>query len=245
LSTAVPNGTIYGIDTTTGAATPIVTLTNDVITALVDITILNGTLYASDVDTATTTNFGSIAYPSGAFSPINQQNGSSNWQALAANPALGIMYASADDGFPTQILSVTPSGVITLIGTTPVQVNDFAYDSGHGILYAIDDSDKLYTINTSTGAATLIGDTGLGTFKIGLGYDSNNNVLYGNDVHDHNLYTLSTTTGAVTLVGPNGTTAEIDGLADFGVVSSVPEPATMAWIGLAVGGLACTRRFRR
>ena len=244
LSSSIP-GTVYTINTATGAATPFVNLTNDILTQVVDLTILNGTLYASDVvaGAGSFSNFGTIDPVTGAFTILSQQGGSTNWQGLAANPALGIIYAVDETGFPVPLISVTPSGAFTTIGNTDIQINDLAYDSVHGILYAVDESANLYTINVTTAAATLIGSTGLGNLiKIGLGYDSNNNVLYANFVGNHSLYTLNTTTGAATLVGPNGTTADIDGLADFGVVSIAPEPATTALIGLGLAALVCNRR---
>jgi len=244
LSTSIP-GTVYTVNTATGAATPFVNLTNELLTSLVDITILDGTLYASDViaGAGAPSNFGSIDPVTGAFTALNQQGGSTNWQALAANPTLGILYAADETGVTVPLISVSPSGAFSTIGNTNIQISDLAYDSVHGILYAVDDSDNLYTVNVTTAAATLIGSTGLGNqIKIGLGYDSNNNVLYANFVGNHSLYTLNTTTGAATLVGANGTTVEIDGLADFGVVSITPEPATIALIGLGLGALVCYRR---
>jgi hypothetical protein len=59
----------------------------------------------------------------------------------------------------------------------------------------------LYSIDPSTGAASLIGATGIvNAFWFGL--STNASALYLSD--DLNLYTLSTTTGAATLVGSVG-----------------------------------------
>jgi len=65
-------------------------------------------------------------------------------------------------------------------------------------LYAVDSSAKLWSINPSTGAATLIGPLGISPGGFG-GLSTNSSTLYFAD--GANLYTLDTSTGAATLVG--------------------------------------------
>ena len=83
--------------------------------------------------------------------------------------------------------------------------------SARADMYAVDwdinsaDS-NLYRLNATTGAATLIGDTGV-VRLIGLG-ESSNGTLYSINESDvgppSNLYTINPTTGAATLVGSTG-----------------------------------------
>ena len=77
-----------------------------------------------------------------------------------------------------------------------------------GILHGskISDDDELLTINTSTGAATLVGAMGIVPFSAfrGLAFDPNTNTLYGSDHVTDLLYTINTSTGAATSVGNMG-----------------------------------------
>jgi hypothetical protein len=245
LSTADGTGRVYTINSTTGVATPLVTLTGDPGgTFLVDVDFLSGTLYATDVFSGMGAEFGTINLTTGAFTPINNQGGGTNWFGLAANPAADLFYAADDDSSPASLVSVTPSGTITQIGDMGVVMDDLAYDSNHGILYGVSSS-ALYTINTSTGAATLVGSLGFTNGDLGLGYDGLNDTLYLNiGGTTHSLYTVNTATGSATLVGNNGSTVIIDGLADLNVTPAVPEPAGAALLaaGLLVIALISRRR---
>lgn len=80
---------------------------------------------------------------------------------------------------------------------TPVEVTDLALTSA-GVLYAVDYTSDFYRVNTTTGAATLIGPVnhvvnGLVVGPTGTVYAS------GTDA----LYTINTSTGAGELVGSN------------------------------------------
>jgi hypothetical protein len=68
-------------------------------------------------------------------------------------------------------------------------------------LYALDTSLNLYSINPGTGAATLLGATGLSA-SCYCGLSSNGSTLYFSN--GSNLYTLSTVNGAATSVGSTG-----------------------------------------
>ena len=108
----------------------------------------------------------------------------------------------------------TGSGVynqigLTQLGATNVQLSGIAFSST-GVLYGVSsDAATLYTVNTTTGALTPVGSTGiappsptLGNLAGGLAF-SPTGTLYLTDQRS-NLYTLSTTTGAASLVGPVG-----------------------------------------
>jgi hypothetical protein len=65
---------------------------------------------------------------------------------------------------------------------------------------------RLYRINPVTGAATLVGSTGLSILTEGdIGFDPTTGQLYGLFVGStKQLMTINTTTGAATLIGPTG-----------------------------------------
>ena len=82
-----------------------------------------------------------------------------------------------------------------------------------GNVYGIDlESDKLYSINTSNAQVTEIGPLGVDVDYIqDIGYDRENNVLYGTlytingNTSESGLYTIDTSTGQATLVGSAST----------------------------------------
>ena len=230
---------MYSINPTTGAATLVTNLSNAAFTSLVGLEARNGVLYGTDVgDASFDFSFGTINLTTGAYFPLNHQGGSVNWHGLAYNPALDLFYTVDLDqsGFP--LLSVTPDGVtISPIGDTNQFIAGLAFDSNNGVLYGVAQGGDLFAIDILTGAATLIGSSGIATGRPGLAYDTENDILFLNVGDDGSLYTLDIATGAATLVGLNGPTADngIDGLAFVPTASAIPEPASLALLGL--GGL--------
>ncbi len=127
----------------------------------------------------------------------------------------GELYAINDDpSFPGQnpLISIdTTTFAITTIGDLgiPFTSGGLAYDPNSDILYLVDGlsgtvANGLYTVDRSTGVATLLGIHGV-TDLLGLAFDSTNNILYASS-YDGNtnsgaFYTLDTGTGAATLVG--------------------------------------------
>jgi hypothetical protein len=59
----------------------------------------------------------------------------------------------------------------------------------------------MYTINKTSGAATLISSHGL-TNNTNLGYDLNNDVMYAINSNTDTLYTVNRANGVLTSVGP-------------------------------------------
>jgi len=247
LSSSAP-GTVYMIDPSTGAATALVNLTGVSEASYVGLEFLNGVLYATDIYDVQTDvyMFGTIDLNTGAFTAINNQGGSANWHALAANPALNLFYSVDLDVWDSKpLVSVTPGGTISLIGPTYTDIRGLAYDSNHGILYGVDQA-NLYTIDPSTGAVTAVGSLGLGNYRVGLAYDPDSDTLFLNTGGgDNSLYRVDPSTGLATWIGPNGAVEGngIDGLAylETGVI---PEPGTLACV-LGGGALLALRLRRR
>ena len=116
--------------------------------------------------------------------------------------ALSCVCARAQDiyveGSADQLGLLNPlNGAYTSIGTTTERIGGFA--SVGGTLYGLADDDNLYSINPSTAALTLIGNTGITHGGYGLGETSNGTVYA--ILQNTNLYTLNTSTAAPTFMG--------------------------------------------
>ena len=205
-------GALYSVDTTNGAATPLVNTNGS--SSFVGLTFLAGTLYGSDL----------INYPggtggfdvgsiddTGTISFLSNQNGSSNWHGLASGEAEGRMW-SIDINNGNSLTEQFPDGTVNVVGSSSIQGRGMAYDDGNGILYATG-GNGLYTVNTATGESTLVGPMDISTDGYaGLAFDECSGILYMTAGNSTSLYTLDTSTGSASLVGPTGST-QLDGLA--------------------------------
>ena len=232
ISSTTP-GHLYTLDPATGAATFVTDVTGADLVSFSGLESLNGVLYATDVAKGEW-KFGTVDKTTGAFTAINNQDGSANWHGLAADHDLGLFYTvDLNDG--NKLKSVTPSGTVTTIGPAGIEMRGMAFDDVNNILYGVDAA-SLYTLNTATGAATLIGATGAATdWYEGLDYDNATKQLFYNTAG--NLYTLNTVSAAATLVGLNGVD-RIDGLAHIDV-PDVSQTSVLLLMGL--GGLWLAR----
>jgi hypothetical protein len=145
----------------------------------------------------------------------------------------------------------TTTGAATLIGPTglpPIPITDptaifensFAISS-NALYYTYELVNSLapalYTLNPSTGAATLVGPTQSGI--VGAGFI--NNTLYGFTgpfVSTTDIYTLDPATGSATLVTPTPVTV-------FGAAQIVPEPSSLALAGGFFAVVVSYRAARR
>lgn len=123
--------------------------------------------------------------------------------ALAAHA--GALYAIDDATDQLVTIDRTTYGVTT-IGALGVggDFGDMTWASTTNTLYAVGGrgNNALYTINTTTGAATLVGNHGVRDM-FGLAFDSSTGTLYAQSTNQ-GVYTLDTITGAATQIGSNG-----------------------------------------
>jgi len=235
---------IYSIDPSTGTATFIAFADADY--AGVGLTFLGGKLFASDllfrigdpwiVQTARIDISTVVGIPTGISTAISNQDGSLNWHSLASNESAGLLYTiDVDDNY--KLKSMTADGTITSIGSgTGIFAGCMAYDDFNGILYAATNREdgNLYSVNTITGDATLIGSLEIDSHSCGLAYDESDGILYltitPRGPEDRSpLFKVNTITGKASLIGPTNI-ENIDGLAWHPI--AVSPHRGMPWIPL-------------
>ena len=106
--------------------------------------------------------------------------------------------AHVPDAFGVGVDYVLITG--TNIGTS---IDDIAIDPSTGVMYGADTTNsQLITLNTSTGAGTVVGSFGGSVDMEGMGFHSDG-TLYGTE--GRRVYTINTSTGAATQVGSGNT----------------------------------------
>jgi uncharacterized repeat protein (TIGR01451 family) len=143
-----------------------------------------------------------------------------------------------------------------------VVMHGLEFNSSNNTLYGGSDG-NLYTIDTSTGAATIIGNAGFTSF-FNLGWHAGRGVMYGTSSSTDSLYAIDLNTGAGTLIGPlNGPTnphgltyvphlnalylvcSQTDTLytvdVDTGAATVVAQLPAGNWLGLAWVPLSCSQ----
>lgn len=152
-----------------------------------------GTLAYAVLGSATG-QFGTIGLDSGTFT----QTGSLNFEPAGLGEVGSTVYTSPYTS--TDLYSVSPTGVTTLISSTLPAVSLFG--STNSSLYELSTSNILYSISP-TGVATKVGSGALGVGLSGWrNLSAGGNTLYLTD--GGNVYTVSTSSAAATLIGPLG-----------------------------------------
>jgi gliding motility-associated-like protein len=157
-----------------------------------------------------------------------QDNAGDDWIATGFESSTSTLYGVS---VSQELGSVnTETGVENPIGLGYTQsIFSGEFDNASGIFYALGAPEQttvdpvnqqLYTINTSTGALTVVGDLNLFTTSAvyfgladginGLAYDPGDNVLYGIS-YIGNLYRINVSDASTTLIGP--TQSDCRGLA--------------------------------
>jgi uncharacterized repeat protein (TIGR03803 family) len=142
--------------------------------------------------------FGTLNLSTGAFNQISNPGFEpAGFGAVGTN-----LYAANYPGSTLYEINLS-NGTFTTVGTGTASYYDFGSTATQ--LYATGTDTNLYSVNTSTGASTLIGPTGLGTG----GYQTmstGGTALYttATPSGDSLLYSVNTTTGAATEIGDTG-----------------------------------------
>jgi DNA-binding beta-propeller fold protein YncE len=138
------------------------------------------------------------------------------WMVAVSVAQAGILYVSTNDD---DLLTIdTDTLAVGTVGQLGVDFywSGLAYDPGSDVLYGVDGRAgqfDLYSIDRVTGAATSIGNHGVGEL-FGLAFDTGTNTLYASQLHgSENLYTIDVQTAQASLVGPLTGSPGIGGLA--------------------------------
>lgn len=127
----------------------------------------------------------------------------------------------------TSLVTITGLGATENITGLAFQTS---YAAGPVYLSAGDGvTTNIYTINTTTGAATVVGPTGT-ALMIDIAINSAGQ-MYGMDIGTDSLYTINTGTGAATLIGPTGFNANFAQGMDFDKTTGV----LYSWLYLGAG----------
>ena len=175
----------------------------------------------------------------------------------------GLAFNSAGQGFlstplddnsnaTNDLFEFMPGGTATLIGTTTDSLAGLAFGTD-GTLYALGKGDgNLYTLNTSTGASTFVGNLGVSNDPAGgqpalspiSALTFNGPSLFAS-VNDQ-IYTVDTTTGLATLdaLGTGGKGVGFSSISGVVSAAAVPEASSVISFGalLSLGGLFVIRR---
>jgi hypothetical protein len=168
-----------------------------------------------------------------------------------AGGGAGVLYGSDLQSLYTIAIDGPNAGAATFIaaihgaGDVFIGVGSMDYDPDAQRLYIVNDfgaSSKLYYVNTTDGLATLIGSLAVPVSDIW--YDRDSHKLYGAHQSNTQLYEINTANADVTPIGvtPTGDEAceRIFGLGG----PNVPEPGTIALLGLGVIGFLRPRLRR-
>src|SRR5450755_1301307 len=141
--------------------------------------------------------FGTIDLDTGSFTLLG--NSAQTLAGMAV--ANGFLYASSYHTSSGQLFTVNlANGSLAAVGGVDgISIDDFGSTTSG--LFAVSTAADLYSINATTGAATLVGAMGLG-FGSWRSLSTNSSTLFFAD--GANLYTLNTSTGAASLVGNMG-----------------------------------------
>ncbi len=131
---------------------------------------------------------------------------------LAVRAGIGV-YLSSTGNDSVYTVTFFTATLIGPYGDSAIEMHGLEYVPATNTLYgASSHNGGLYEINKGTGAATLIGTTGLTSIS-NLGWNSITRVMYLTNTDADSLYTIDLNTGATTLVGPLSGPTNPSGLA--------------------------------
>jgi hypothetical protein len=163
-----------------------------------------------------------------------------------------LVKASLDYSGLTPTLSGTTAYAIG--GPTPSSDNgfgDIAINNNTGILYAATSTGLFYTVDLASPETTYNQILPAGSnISLQIAFNQDYSILYGHSYSSGAWYTVNTTSGSATALGYTtivpGTSAGFRDLGGASVVSTVPEPSSLALAGVGIAGTLwrLTRRRR-
>jgi hypothetical protein len=166
---------------------------------------------------------------------------------ITFDPTSDTLYASqfiADT--PLEIMNIS-TGAATPVGTAMSlsdRIGALAFDTNNNTLYGLEDCincASIFTVNRTTGVATLLNASNINTNNSGLVYDPSLDRLWDLDVTGQ-LSFFDPVTGGQTVVGSNG--GHLSGLA-LVTGATVPEPGSLVLFGCGMVAIMVLRRYRR
>jgi len=217
-------GTLRGVNQSTGATTILGNLGTNLIQDLSSRAGDNTYLYSVESDDFYNSRLAKINVSTGVITPLPWFNeitlGITEPFATAVAisptaPDIAVVAGfSIDNGVNYYLWKVNVNTGIVLDSAVPTTawLNALTYNLDGSILYGTDTSGQLVTVNSSTGAITLVGYPGITNFIEGLAFRPSDGVLFAIDAYDQDrLVKLNPTDGSLVevvgnlgVVGPYG-----------------------------------------
>ncbi|MBK9964574.1 MAG: hypothetical protein IPP07_06605 [Holophagales bacterium] len=174
-----------------------------------------------------------FALPSASAATTVASVGAQVFYGLEHDNATGVMYGLDNATLQLGTVDKTTAAFTSLLTITGMPVGasttGLAFQSWAAGPVYVSTATDLYTINTTTGAATLVGPFGT-TLMIDIAIN-NAGQMYGHDIGSDSLYSINTATGAATLIGLTGHLANFAQSIDFDKSTGI----LYGWIYIGTG----------